>query len=141
MKTIKKRLIPHTPYSMAYQQDQQHHHSAVKVEDQMTGLVAPTTVLKDEDGTTALQEQKMQIDAANNPFVAKFTQLWFACYFERRLTRSKVENADLLAIVADLRKFFASDGAKVDFRRAVPLLQGLNVLFSRKMSFLVRDSE
>lgn len=43
--------------------------------------------------------------------------------------------------MADLRKFFASEGAKVDFRRAVPLLQGLHVLFSRKMGLLVRETE
>jgi len=98
---------------------------------------------KEEDMLAEMKEEKMQIesDPAKNPFVAKFTQLWFACYFERRLTRSKVENSDLSTIVDDLIKFFASEGAKVDFRRAVPLLQGLHVLFNRKIGYLMKDSE
>lgn len=99
---------------------------------------------KDEEDLHAeIQAQKREIinDPSKNPFVARFTHLWFACYFERRLTRHKVEQTDLQAIVKDLIKFFADDESKVDFRRAVPLLQGLHVLFSRKMGFLVRDSE
>ena len=46
------------------------------------------------------------------------------------------------AIVQDLIRYFSSEGAsKIDFKRAVPLLQGLHVLFNRKMGFLMRDSE
>lgn len=80
-------------------------------------------------------------DASKNPYLAKFTQLWFACYFERRLTRQKIDQADLISIVNDLTKYFASEGSKMNFRKAIPLLQGLNVLFSRKMALLIRDSE
>mmetsp|Transcript_11701 Transcript_11701/g.15886 ORF Transcript_11701/g.15886 Transcript_11701/m.15886 type:complete len:220 (+) Transcript_11701:17-676(+) len=100
-------------------------------------------LLKDEEAHAQLMEQKEMIakDASKNPYLAKFTQLWFACYFERRLTRQVVEGTDLVSIVQDLTKYFASEGTKINFRRALPLLQGLHVLFSRKMAFTMRDSE
>ena len=75
----------------------------------------------------------------DNEVLKKFAQLWFACYFERRLTKQKIEEADLSIIVRDLINYF-NDQA-IDFRRAIPLLQGLHVLFSRKMAYLLKDSE
>ena len=83
--------------------------------------------------------------SSNNPLVEKFTQLWFACYFEKRLTRQRIESADLVSIVKDLSHYFTASSekkssAKVDFRRAVPLLQGLHVLYLRKLALLQRDS-
>ena len=80
----------------------------------------------------------------DNPLVTKFKQLWFACYFERRLTKQMIDNADLQAIIDDLFTYFTKKEAGksgVDFRRAVALLQGLHVLFSRKMASLVGDSK
>ena len=77
---------------------------------------------------------------SSNPLVAKFTQLWFACYFERRLTRQKIESADLKDITDKLREYIGSQGSKLDFRRAVPLLQGLHVLYCKKLGLLLRDS-
>ena len=98
---------------------------------------------QEQDILAEMKDEKMQIshDPTNNPIVSKFTQLLFACYYERRLTRAKVDSSDLLTIVDDLIKFFASEGAQVNFRRTVPLLQGLHVLFNRKISYLMRDSE
>ena len=70
-----------------------------------------------------------------------FTKLWQAAYFERRLTRQKVEEINLNEIVQELIKYYSESDIKVDFRRAVSLLQGLHVLYTRKMSYLLRDSE
>ena len=75
----------------------------------------------------------------DDKLLQKFGQLWFACYFERRLTKQRVEEADLQIIVRDLINYFADEA--VDFKRAIPLLQGLHVLFSRKMLYLLKDSE
>lgn len=47
----------------------------------------------------------------------------------------------MVSIVQDLTQFFVSEGSKMNFRRALPLLQGLNVLFTRKMGYLLRDSQ
>jgi hypothetical protein len=41
--------------------------------------------------------------------------------------------------VKDLINYFSTE--KVDFKRAIPLLNGLHILFSRKMSYLLKDSE
>ena len=42
---------------------------------------------KDEEMVAEMQEQKLQVeDNSSKEFVDMFTQLWFACYFERRLT-------------------------------------------------------
>lgn len=88
-----------------------------------------------------------QNTVSRNKFLDKFTQLWFACYFERRLTRQKVEQADLITIVNDLMRYFSTieqtgqEKKRIDFRRAIPLLQGLHVLFSKKLQYLVKDSE
>lgn len=97
----------------------------------------------ESDMLAELKDEKMQIshDPTKDPLVNKFTQLLFACYYERRLTRAKVDNSDLITIVDDLIKFFASEGVKVNFRKTVPLLQGLHVLFNRKFGYLLRDSE
>ena len=70
-----------------------------------------------------------------------FTKLWQAAYFERRLTRQKVEEINLNEIVQELIKYYSQSDIKVDFRRAVSLLQGLHVLYTRKMNYLLRDSE
>ena len=93
-------------------------------------------VKKDED---MVDDQLKQEQAQRSPFVDKFTQLWFACYYERRLTKQKVESAQLTTIIEDLRQYFASEN--VDFRRAIPLLEGLHVLFTRQVRYLVSDSE
>ena len=39
-----------------------------------------------------------------------------------------------------LTDYFKKEDTKVDFRRAVPLLQGLHVLYCRKIGFLLKDS-
>ena len=46
-------------------------------------------------------------------------------------------------IIADLIAYFcrSDDSAKVDFRRATPLLAGLHNLFTRRLAMLVRDTE
>lgn len=36
----------------------------------------------------------------------RFTQLWFACYFENKLTKSKVVDIDLPKIINELITFF-----------------------------------
>lgn len=38
----------------------------------------------------------------SDAIVGKFTQLWFACFFERKLNKAKVLEVDLPQIVADL---------------------------------------
>ena len=74
-----------------------------------------------------------------NQLLQKFAQLWFACYFERRLTKQKVEEADLQVIVRELISYFSTE--TIDFKRAIPLLHGLHVLFSKKIHYLLKDSE
>jgi hypothetical protein len=83
------------------------------------------------------------IPVQNNPdtLLSKFTQLWFACYFERKLTRQKVCEADLNQIVGDMVSYFCRDSDRVDFRRATPLLTGLHNLFVKRLGLLVRDTE
>ena len=104
------------------------------VKDEMSS--GSNAVKKDED---MVDDQLKQEQAQRSPFVDKFTQLWFACYYERRLTKQKVESAQLTTIIEDLRQYFASEN--VDFRRAIPLLEGLHVLFTRQVRYLVSDSE
>lgn len=67
----------------------------------MQGVEGAVKAPKDEEALAELQEQKelLKKDPSKNPYLAKFIQLWFACYFERRLTRQKVEQADLVSIV------------------------------------------
>ena len=106
--------------------------------------MALPNVMKDENAAAEqMQEQKLNIinDPKSNHLVSKFTQLWSACYFERRLTRQKVEQIDLNEIVKDLIQYYTSQDVKIDFRRVVPLLQGLHVLFNRKVMYLVRDAD
>ena len=105
-----------------------------QVKDEMS--FGDNAVKKDED---MVDDQLKQEQIQKNPFVEKFTQLWFACYYERRLTKQKVESAHLTTIIEDLRKYFASEN--VDFRRAIPLLEGLHVLFTRQVRYLAADSE
>jgi hypothetical protein len=71
----------------------------------------------------------------------RFTQLWFACYFENKLTKSKVVEIDLPKIINELITFFTEDGERIDFRRATPLLIGLNNLFIKRLSFLMRETQ
>ena len=106
------------------------------VKDEMSFGNTGSLVKKDED---MVDEQLKQEQMQKNPFVEKFTQLWFACYYEKRLTKQKVEATDLNAIIGDLKRYFASED--VDFRRAIPLLQGLHVLFTRKIRYLLDDSK
>lgn len=91
--------------------------------------------MKREDDVPLVKQENFGDDR----LLQKFSQLWFACYFERRLTKQRVEEADLQVIVRDLINYFADEA--VDFKRAIPLLQGLHVLFSRKMLYLLKDSE
>ena len=85
-------------------QEYHEQNAMVKAEDNNTstlsgGAAAPP---KQEDFNAEMQEQKMKLvggDLRSNPLIAKFTQLWFACYFERRLTRQKIESADLETII------------------------------------------
>jgi hypothetical protein len=51
----------------------------------------------------------------------KFGQLWFACYFERRLTKKKVENIDLAKVISELSAYFGKQSS-IDFRRWLPAL-------------------
>jgi hypothetical protein len=74
-----------------------------------------------------------QEDITGEAFVTKFTQLWFACYFDRKLTKQKVQEADLSAIVAEMIAYFCKDSDRVDFRRATPLLTGLHNLFVKRL--------
>lgn len=92
---------------------------------------------KEEDALNMPRDVKTEPDS----LVKKFTQLWFACYFERKLTRQKVCEADLPHIVADMILYFCKDEDRVDFRRATPLLTGLHNLFVRRLAFLIRDTE
>ena len=106
------------------------------IKDEMSFGNNASVVKKDED---MVDERLKQEQMQKNPFVEKFTQLWFACYYERRLTKQKVEATDLNAIIGDLKRYFASED--VDFRRAIPLLQGLHVLFTRQIRYLLDDSK
>ena len=78
----------------------------------------------------------------SDAIVGKFTQLWFACFFERKLNKAKVLEVDLPQIVADLTQYFGRQGdpQQIDFRRAAPLLMGLHNLFVRRLQYLIRDS-
>lgn len=103
--------------------------------------------VKDEDmdpievKQEALKKEEEVLQPADES-LKKFTQLWFAAYFERKLTRAKVTEADLPQIVADLVSYFSSAvNQRVDFRRAGPLLLGLHNLFVRRLNYLVKDSQ
>ena len=88
------------------------------------------------------EEKEIEIQPSSDSLIQKFTQLWFACYFERKLTRQKVCETDLNRIITDMISYFCRvDGTRVDFRRATPLLAGLHNLFIRRLAFLIRDSE
>ena len=88
----------------------EHSNAMVKAEDNNTsilngGAAAPP---KQEDFNAEMQEQRNKLvggDLRSNPLIAKFTQLWFACYFERRLTRQKIQSADLETIITDLKEY------------------------------------
>ena len=103
-----------------------------KKEEDIVAELQPNAALKTGDNPAT----KPAGSKSNNPLVEKFTQLWFACYFEKRLTRQRIESADLVSIIRDLTEYFTREGTKVDFRRAVPLLQGLHVLYIKKFALL-----
>ena len=92
------------------QQEYHEQNAMVKAEDNNTsilngGAAAPP---KQEDFNAEMQEQRNKLvggDLRSNPLIAKFTQLWFACYFERRLTRQKIQSADLETIITDLKEY------------------------------------
>ena len=85
-------------------QEYHEQNAMVKAEDNNTSILSGGAAAppKQEDFNAEMQEQKMKLvggDLRSNPLIAKFTQLWFACYFERRLTRQKIESADLETII------------------------------------------
>ena len=69
--------------------EQAHARNFVKEEEAMQGVEGAVKAPKDEEALAQIQEQKALLakDPAKNPYLEKFTQLWFACYFERRLTK------------------------------------------------------
>ena len=93
--------------------------------------------LKKEEAPIAHKDEHVPKDT----LLSKFTQLWFACYFEKKLTRQRVCDADLSLIISDLVSYFCRDVDRVDFRRATPLLTGLHNLFIKRLSLLMRDTE
>lgn len=101
--------------------------------------------MHDEGAIAVLKKEEDPIDepvlAPSDALIKKFTNLWFACYFERKLTRQKVCEMDLNQIINDLVTFFCTDENRVDFRRATPLLAGLHTLFVKRLAYLIRDSE
>ena len=54
------------------------------VKDEVSFGSSTGFVKQDED---MVDEQLKQEQLQKSPFVDKFTQLWFACYYERRLTK------------------------------------------------------
>lgn len=72
--------------------------------------------MKREDDVPLVKQENF----GDDKLLQKFGQLWFACYFERRLTKQRVEEADLQVIVRDLISYFNDEA--VDFKRAIPLL-------------------
>jgi len=101
--------------------------------------------MRDEGAVAILKKEEDLNDepivAPSDALIKKFTSLWFACYFERKLTRQKVCEMDLNQIIGDLVTFFCTDENRVDFRRATPLLAGLHNLFVKRLAYLVRDTE
>ena len=105
--------------------------------------------IKNEDtgsALTAVKNEDARVkpeDPERSTFLDKFTQLWFACYFERRLTKQKVEDTDLVKVVQDLIVYFETlqSTQQIDFRRTMPLIEGLHNLFVRKINYLLKDSE
>ena len=92
------------------QQEYLEQNAMVKAEDHNTSILSGGAAAppKQEDFNAEMQEQKIKLvggDMRSNPLIAKFTQLWFACYFERRLTRQKIESADLETIIKNLKEF------------------------------------
>lgn len=94
--------------------------------------------LKKEEAPFAQKDEHVP---PKDTLLSKFTQLWFACYFERKLTRQRVCDADLSLIISDLVAYFCTDVDRVDFRRATPLLTGLHNLFVKRLGLLMRDTE
>ena len=101
--------------------------------------------MRDEGAVAFLKKEEDLIDepivAPSDALIKKFTSLWFACYFERKLTRQKVCEMDLNQIIGELVTFFCTDENRTDFRRATPLLTGLHNLFVKRLAYLIRDTE
>jgi hypothetical protein len=117
----------------------------VKAENLVKTEVLENEDMHDEGAVAFLKKEEDHIDEpeikSSDAIIKKFTSLWLACYFERKLTRQKVCELDLNQIIADMVTYFCTDVDRVDFRRATPLLSGLHNLFVRRLSFLVRDTE
>lgn len=119
------------------------------IKTEQTNLVKAETLeneeMHDEGAVAFLKKEEDPIDeplvAQSDAIIKKFTSLWFACYFERKLTRQKVCETDLNQIIGDLVTFFCTDENRVDFRRATPMLAGLHNLFVKRLAYLVRDTE
>ena len=117
----------------------------VKSENLVKAETFENVDMQDEGANAFLKKEEDNIDelalAPSDAIIKKFTSLWFACYFERKLTRQKVCEMDLNQIIGDLVTFFCTDENRVDFRRATPLLTGLHNLFVKRLAFLIRDTE
>lgn len=66
--------------------------------------------VKAEHIKTEFVKQEAHGPPGNDELVKKFTQLWFACFFEKKLTRDSVLKADLPQIVADMNAYFNATG-------------------------------
>ena len=77
----------------------------------------------------------------NDQIIKRFTSLWFACYFENKLTKNKVTEVDLPIIIKEMIASFGSEDNTLNFRKATPLLIGLHNLFVKRLNFLIRDSQ
>ena len=96
-----------------------------------------TFIAKEEAGDLK-KEEDVQLPET---VMKRFTLLWFACYFENKLTKTKVVYTDLPKIISEMIGYFSTGTDRIDFRRAVPLMVGLNNLFTKRLNFLMRDSQ
>ena len=87
----------------------------------------------------AINEPKTSDPIKKQEIVDKFTQLWQACYFERKLTKMKVEQLDLESIILNLMEYFADQ--TIDLKKTLPLLQGLHNLFIRQANYNLKDGQ
>ena len=117
----------------------------VKSENLIKAETLNNVEMNDENQVEILKKEEDPIEdvqiATTDAILKKFTSLWFACYFERKLTRQKVCDMDLPLIISEMITFFCTDNDRVDFRRATPLLTGLHNLFVKRLAFLIRDTE
>ena len=66
------------------------------------------------------------------------TNLWNACYFEKRITRPLLMQINLLALIRKLQAKVEAN--RHDFRSLSPLIAGLAKLYQKKMQALLNDS-